>query len=78
VGDSKKGSARNSAVFKRRSRPVATVQIRMSKATALRGALGGLYAHNAAEGKKSREETRVLKMLRESDRQFQQQVRPSR
>jgi hypothetical protein len=48
----------------------------MSKAVALRGALGGLYAHNAAESKKSREEARVSKMLRESDRQFHQQVRP--
>jgi hypothetical protein len=49
----------------------------MSKAVALRGALGGLYAHNAAESKKSREEARVSKMLRESDRQFHQQVQPS-
>ena len=47
----------------------------MSKAGALRGALGGLYAHNAAESKKAREETRVFKMMKESDRQFQQQVR---
>jgi hypothetical protein len=47
----------------------------MSKSGSLRGALGGLYAHNAAESKKAREETRVSKMIRESDRQFHQQVR---
>jgi hypothetical protein len=47
----------------------------MSKAGALRGALGGLYSHNAAESKKAREETRVFKMMKESDRQFLQQVR---
>ncbi len=48
---------------------------RMSKSGSLRGALGGLYAHNAAESKKAREETRVSKMIRESDRQFHLQVR---
>jgi hypothetical protein len=48
----------------------------MSNGATLRGALGGLYAHNAAESKKSREEARVSKIIRESDRQFHQQVQP--
>jgi hypothetical protein len=44
--------------------------------SALRGALSSLYAHNAAESKKAREDTRVSKIIRESDRQFYQQVVP--
>ena len=47
-----------------------------SPMSALRGALSSLYAHNAAESKKAREDTRVSKMIRESDRQFYQQVVP--